>query len=486
MMDNSFEKQIRNKVGQTEVRPSEDLFDAILEKRAARSKSYLGFSYKKLFMLTAIVSVITAGVFYFMLQDDNGVTVQSSQSSAQSVQPTEPSNEGKEAVSEESSNSQVSSNDATQKESSGNSNGNSGSKALDRGNKTGSNVSASVSKARVNDAQQNNKASKGMKKIKDGFNGKPSWANADPSSYFNVDAANRPIIDVEKHQGNSHLFVYESVDPQLLENEILRYTGTSRIEKMQYPFAFDAFSPVKTSKNTYNVGNDNNKRPFFVDLLLGNVYTTVLTQDAAVNALKNGTYNQQAGIRVSVPLKGKLSVFAGLGYMNQIVHYRGDYIYNEAFTNITSKVSFINDPIRGVIRVETKDTVRGIAAKSKAVDFKNTYSLFRMPLGLGYNFGAGKFDFTLYGSADLNLLTYAKVNTMLSEANTLLKTSNAKSLHLGAGMSFMTAYRISPRFRLIAEPGVNYMHLKGASTGNFTNEKIYNFTATLGIRYSVF
>ena len=73
-MDNSFEKQIRNKVGQAEVRPSEDLFDAILEKRAARSKTYLGVGYKKLLMLTTFVAVITAGFFYYFL-NEKGVTV---------------------------------------------------------------------------------------------------------------------------------------------------------------------------------------------------------------------------------------------------------------------------------------------------------------------------------------------------------------------------------------------------------------------------
>ena len=72
-----------------------------------------------------------------------------------------------------------------------------------------------------------------------------------------------------------------------------------------------------------------------------------------------------------------------IGYMDQISHYRGDLPYSEAFTNITTKVTFINDPIKGVIRVETKDTVSGIAAKTKALDFRNTYSLFRLPIGLG-------------------------------------------------------------------------------------------------------
>jgi hypothetical protein len=59
-------------------------------------------------------------------------------------------------------------------------------------------------------------------------------------------------------------------------------------------------------------------------------------------------------------------------------------------------------------------------------------------------------------------------------------------MNMGAGLSFMSAYRISPRFRLIAEPGVHYMNLKGAQTGNIFNEKIYNFTGSIGLRYSIF
>lgn len=479
-MDNSFEKQIRNKVGQTEVSPSQDLFDAILEKRAARSKTYLGMGYKKLFMLTAIVAVVTSGIFYYFIQVEESITVQQ-QSTVQLVESASPETQGQSPAQVQSANSEVSEGSATPEATSSKSL----SKNQTQGNSTGTAEVSGQSQSARSGSKQSTKASKGLKKIKEGFNGKPSWANADPASYFNVDAANRPVIDLEKHQGNSHLFVYESVNPEALENAILRYTNASHISKIQYPIVFDAFSPVATSKTQYNV-NDKHRKPLFIDFLYAQEYSTAKTGDAAVNELKNGTMNQQFGVRVSAPVKGSLSVFAGLGYMDQILHYRGNLSYSEAYTNINTKVTFINDPIKGVIRVETKDTVSGIASKTKAVDFRNQYSLVRMPLGLGYNFGAGKFDFSVYGSADLNLLTYARVNTMLNEANVLVKTSNSKSLNIGAGMSFMAAYRISPRFRLIAEPGLHYMKLNRRQTGNFTNEKIFNFTASLGIRYSVF
>lgn len=479
-MDNSFEKQIRNKVGQTEVSPSADLFDAILEKRAARSKTYLGMGYKKLLMLTTFIAVITAGVFYYFLQFGDSKTIMNP-GSAQLVQSEATEADGESASAMQSGNSEGSSESATSEANSGNS-------LKNEQTKQNSKVETASNRLIKSDRSNKNQSpnqTKGLKKIKEGFNGKPSWANADPSSYFDVDAVNRPVIDIEKHQGNSHLFVYESVNPEELDNAILRYTNASHISKIQYPMVFEAFSPVATSKTQYNL-NKNHRKPLFIDFLYAQVYSTAKTGDAAVNELKNGTMNQQFGIRVSAPIKGPLSLFAGLGYMDQILHYRGNLSYDEAYTRINTKVTFINDPIKGVIRVETKDTVSGIASQTKSVDFRNQYSLLRMPLGLGYNFGAGKFDFSLYGSADLNLLTYAKVNTMLNEANALVKTSNSKSLNIGAGMSFMAAYRISPRFKLIAEPGLHYMRLNGRNTGNFTNEKILNFTASLGIRYSVF
>ncbi len=478
-MDNSFEKQIRNKVGQAEVRPSEDLFDAILEKRAARSKTYLGVGYKKLLMLTTFVAVITAGVFYYFLNEE-GVTVEH-HSTAKLEQSDVPVTDGTSGSNMQSGNSNVS-NEASAPEVTKD-------KSMDKTQaKQKSNGSASSSGLSKSDRSNKNtsaQGNKGLKKIKEGFNGKPAWANADPAAYFNVDAVNRPVIDYEKHQGNSHLFVYESVSQDQLENEVLRYTNASRMSKLQYPFAFEEMNPVATTKTQYNT-NPNRSKPLFVDLLFAQVYSTAKTGDAAANELKNGTMNQQFGVRVSAPVKGRLSVFAGLGYMNQILHYRGNMSYNEAYTTINTKVSFINDPIRGVIRVETKDTVRGVAAKARSVDMKNNYSLFRVPLGVGYNFGLGKFDFTVYGSADINVLTSASANTRITEASPVMNHNNNKSLHLGAGLSFMSAYRISPRFRLIAEPGMFYMNLNSRRTGNFASEKIYNFTGTIGLRYSLF
>ena len=474
-MDNSFEKQIRNKVGQTEVSPSADLFDAILEKRAARTKPFMGLGYTKLFLLTAIAA-ITAGVWYVNRPVSGDKTI-SQNSSTQMA----PSNDAKlentdNAADHQIAKTELAQEDVSKKTSAEGASGDS---------KSGKTHAVKSTKAAIAKADQNEKTKKAMKKIKGGFNGKPSWANADPSSYFDVDAANRPDIDYEKHQGNSHLFVYESVNPDQLENEILRYTNASRMSKIQYPFAFDAMSPVKADKTNYVVSGKHQK-PLFIDLLFAQVYSTAKTSDAAANTLKNGTLNQQFCVRVSAPVKGRLSVFAGLGYMNQILHYRGDLTYNEAFTQINTKVTFINDPVKGVIRVETKDTVNGMASKTRAVDFKNTYSVFRMPVGLGYNFGLGKFDFTLYGSADINVLTSAVANSRIAEANPLISRTNNKSLHLGAGLSFMSAYRISPRFRLILEPGMHYMQLNSSKTGNFGHEKIYNFTGTLGLRYSLF
>ena len=68
MMDNSFEKQIRDKVNQAEVSPADGLLDAIFEKRAARPKPFLGLGYTKLFLLTAVVA-ITASVWFFNAKD---------------------------------------------------------------------------------------------------------------------------------------------------------------------------------------------------------------------------------------------------------------------------------------------------------------------------------------------------------------------------------------------------------------------------------
>ena len=477
-MDNSFEKQIRDKVNQAEVTPADGLLDAIFEKRATKPKPFMGLGYTKLFLLTALV-VVTVGVWVLNTGDSGTkpapLAGQNSSASDAAIQLPAASASEKDQVSEKSLTSETPDKFAQKRDHVANSE-HLKSKKLRKHSNVSQNLANTV---------KNGRSEKAINKIQSIVNPSKNWNTSDPNAYFNVDAAGRPTIDYETHNGNSHLFVYESVDPAMLESSILRYTGTSNIQKVKYPFVFDAMSPIKTSKNQYAV-NDKHQRPLFIDLLYSAVYTNTKTSDAAINTLKNGTFNQQYSLRVTAPIKGKISAFAGLGYMNQISHYRGDLPYSEAFTNITTKVSFINDPIKGVIRVETKDTVSGIAARTKALDFRNTYSLFRLPIGLGYSFGLGQFDFTLYGSADVTLLSYSGVHTKLTEAVISKSESNSKSLHMGAGFSFMSAYRISPRFRLIAEPGVHYIQLKGAQTGNIFNEKIYNFTGSIGLRYSIF
>ncbi len=494
MTQNSFEKQIREKLSQTEVNPSDGLLDAIFEARAANARPFLGLGYTKFFIMAAVVAV-TAGIWYFNA-DESKSTTQIASQNTQSQSPNQSDNNVANANANKNGNANAE--NLASNESNG---ANSEDLTAIKPNIKANNNAASNqnNKKHTSTSQHQMAKADNVNAVKNTFVkptanrkfDKPSkWngENADVNAYFNVDAPNRPIIDHAVHNGNSHLFVYESVDPAILANEGLRYSSTSNVQKLNYNFDFEAASMVEKSKNGLAL-KGNHSYPLFVDVLYSPTYTKVAhakDESFDFSSMNRNSLNQQFGIRVSTPVFGKFTVFAGINLLNLNTNYNGTFKYQEQAEVIHKRITYINDPLKGVITVVKYDTATELQNKSKDLNFKNTYSVFRMPIGLAYNFGIKKFDFAINASADINAITHSTVNTQLTEAQTANYTTQSKFLNIGAGLSFMAAYQLSPKFKLIAEPGVSYMRLNANRTGFARTERVLNYTTSIGLRYSLF
>jgi hypothetical protein len=479
MINNSFEKQIREKLNGAESTPSDGLLDTIFEKRAAKSRPATGFG-KAGWMLAAAVLAVTAGVWFF-----NGQSGQQTNNEIASVLPDQSAQSSELNTTNSNSESDV----INSEKQSGNTN------APDKklrsqsvkpsvaasGNQVHSNSNTNASQiarpAAHSNTQQANKTNKD-------FNG-----DFDLNSYFNVDAQNRPVIDREQHKGNSHVYVYHAVDPSAVQNADIRNSSTSRIQKFTHNFESPDFgSAPQLALN--NETPKKNKKPVFIDLMyVPGMSTFKATQANAAqyNQVNSIGMTSQFGVRVSVPLNASLSVFGGLYQNNQNTRYKGQLPYETSNQVIKTNVRYINDPIRGVIQVVTYDTQNIKNQMTQKVDHTNSYSLFRMPLGMSYNFGFGKFDFAVNAAMDINYLRSANGFYINNETHQANPFSLAKrSVNLGSSLSLMSAFKLSNKFRLILEPGVQYMNLKAKHTGHVVNESILNFNFGLGLRYTVF
>ena len=98
----------------------------------------------------------------------------------------------------------------------------------------------------------------------------------------------------------------------------------------------------------------------------------------AGQALSKSSLNQSFGLRVSIPIKAKWNVYAGLNYREQSNQYKGLLLYKKEQTQINQQIKYINDPIKGVVKIVTYDTVKFQASNSQNVNFKNQYKIFNI------------------------------------------------------------------------------------------------------------
>lgn len=499
MSNHQFEKQIKNKMDNHSIEPSEDLLDRIFEKRAAQSKPAVGFFNKKGLYFAAAATLISTIVLFNVLSDSgksadnqnvqisqnnqnlNNGQGQSSNSKSQSPHsfPDNKSNslntselENVNAVEKVNSSSLV----------------HIPNEAKTRGRKSSAPKTNSA-KSSGNYSINNNVATIAETKPVKTQAGSIQFLNVDPNAYFNVDAANRPSIDREKHIDKSHMFVYHSVSPDVLENNDLTYSNTVKISKFPVAIDLDEAKQIETQKVE---SAKMFKKPLFIDLTVGQIFNQFnaksdLQELKGVSNLSNMSMSNRYDLRVSYPVAPRINVFSGLGFAQISTHYQGDLKYQMTETEQRTYVKYINDPILGPKQVITHDTVDVLKDKSQNVDFKNKYSVISLPLGASYNFGYKRFDFGLQGSMNINFVKTNSVQVWNRESQGFVVSNNNSSfVNIGFGTSVLAAYKISPKFRLLFEPGIRYYRIGGQKTGNNLNENLFNSSLSIGLRYTLF
>lgn len=471
MMENSFEKQVSNKLKNTQVQPSEHLLDSIFEKRAAKAKRFAFYPFAGALLGVALLSVIG----YWLWQSNDSKTAQ--QLGQQSELPLESGN-GQGGLLPQKDNDQIVSMPATAQK---------------------SKVSTPTQRAKKSSISAHNKGVVPFKRsvAQKGFNSDQSSSKTISSNagfenqYFNVSKENRPSIQKSEHQGNSHLYVYQTVSDEAMVSRDFLFSRIARLRKLSVKKNLESLEMVASTPIKRN-GLEKSKRPIFIDFLFNpgvnmpNVQGANPLAEASQSVLKP-SYGQGFGLRISVPVSARWNVFSGLSYKEQSNDYRGDLSYLEERTQINQHIRYINDPLKGVLKVTSYDTVNVMVSKNQAINFKNQYKIFQIPVGFSYNFGYKKFEFAINGSALFNSIKQSSGrNINLDQHITNEYRSDKAVFGFGAGLSLMSAMKVSNRIRLIAEPGLQYYGLKSLQFGNKVGEKALGVQMTIGLRYTVF
>lgn len=495
MINNEFEKQLQRKLNGYEIEPSENLLDNILDKRASRPRGFMRVSYLRVGAAMLSITTLVAILVWFGQNDYVEIAGSTVQHSGQSVLQNIPDNdmapansrieltevETHSGVSSAKPVNRLSDNSEKVEKSAGN-------QSIASGHKSSSGV---VSKSSHNDVVS------APEKVSDSRSSKKSAKNAFTGSadiserYFNVDAADRPVISSSSHNNNSHLYVYETISDDRLAEIGLNSLFSRPVKKVHVRVANnESNEKLATAKAAYRTKT---RKPLFLDIM----YTPMLSMHSAGSSNSNiaGNYkamsvsnmNQQFGLRLSYPVKDRWSVFAGAAYLNLNSSYEGTVSYKDDAVRYETNTTYINDPVRGTIIVTKTDTVNYVKETSQQFKAMNRYSIVQIPLGVSYNFGFGKLTFAAHGSALVNVYTSGSGHNLdFAARNTTAFKSDKKSVGMGAGLSVMALYPVSNRFGLFLEPGFQYFSIKGSRTGNIVNERIFNNSLTLGLRYNIF
>jgi hypothetical protein len=467
-MENSFEKRIADKLKNTEVQPSENLLDSIFEKRAAKPKRFAVYPFAG--VVLGIVLIVSLGFWYWgkgskSTSISSNVVLERESPKSQAQETNKP----EQIIAETNATKE----DVSQK-------------------------TVPMLKPKKRNAESSVKASsssnRGQEIVvkRDNNIAKTTVNNAGiDNQYFNVGKGERPLIQKSEHQGNSHLYVYETIGDDALVNRDFLFSRVVRLSKMSINKNIETIEMVDNKPVKRN-GHSKNKRPIYLDFMFNpSVNMMLLSGDNSLveagKAVSKASLNQGFGFRISIPVSSKWNVFTGLNYREQSNLYKGQLDYNAEHTQINQHIKYINDPIKGVVKIVTYDTVNSQVTNSQNVNFKNQYKIFQLPLGLSYNFGYKKFDFSINGSALFNYIKSSQGQNINLDQHIVLPYSSSKgTLGFGAGLSVMGAYKLSNRIRLIAEPGFQYFGLKSNHFGNKIDEKVLSPQLSLGIRYTLF
>ncbi len=488
-MNNQFEKQIQKKLDQFEVEPSENLFDSILESRASRSRGLFGVKVG-----AAILAFTTIVVVLVWNQSNDNVGIAGASAVKQQTALTEPSVEPARVIENTIAENNAKSSPTVKAESPAQKRSKPAGITKEGGlDKTGEKVSSGNLVATPNNIPGKNIANHESASSSNHQMGGEYRDNGQNifERYFNVDASDRPAISYQEHKGTSHLLVYHSVAEERLEALGANTMRTKPVKKM--PFAMD--NSESSESIAYKQATQQHiitRKPLFIDVM----FTPMLSlHNAAGNSEVSGNYramsknniNQQFGVRLSYPIYQQWYVFAGASYLQLNTTYKGSIEHRENAVRYETVTSYINDPVRGTIPVTRIDTIQYVKSDNKQYNAENQYKIVQLPIGMSYNFGYKKFNFAIHASALFNVYAHSEGQNM-DFANRQVTSYNSTKKHLGmgTGLSFMASYPLSNRFRAILEPGFQYFGINGSKNGNIVNERIFNNSLSIGLRYSLF
>lgn len=492
MKDNSFEKQIADKLNRMEVRVPDSLLESVFEARAARRKK--SGMYGKIFLAASVAVLSILAVALYIGRSGQEAAPESGHLTAQAPENIEKA--GNNVLSEIPESNQTA--DAEHRDQS------SGLASSAAQSTTGS----SARKALPFSERQDNKRQ--TTKVKDKHpaafeaalaNTKQSLKSAgsaktyglvnSPDDYFNLASTDRPELAYEEHKGNSHLFVYRTSESLANSDNLLIFCKPAVMKPFEMVYGFEAFSPVAAKSMAYR-SLSAGKKPLFLDFMYMPAWNTHGSSGGGESAgvmdgISVSSYNAQFGIRLSVPVKQAFSVFGGLNYRAQANRYRGDIVSYKDETRVDKHVSYINDPVKGVIQVVRYDTVNYTAQNVNEVNYTNTYTMIQLPLGISYNLGYGRYDFACHGSVLLNAFVRSNGQALETQSGSSRAFSSSRPFYgIGGGFGLMAAAKLTPRFRLIAEPGFQFYGINSRKAGNNMSERALSGGISLGLRYTVF
>lgn len=476
MTDKSFEKQIAEKLQGAEMSPSEGLLEKVLEKRVSRSRPFSALGTAGAVLISvAFVSGLISLVIWGSQEKEKPSLAQHESVSGQFTSPEsldqETDNKENAQKKVRQSETELAEYDATTY-------------------KVNSLPKASLQTGKLRQTRSSRFSGEYDESGRQAeLNQASGFRSAD--DYFNLNSGRRPVITDEQHRGNSHLYSYKTAEDQDYADHGFLFSRLSEWKVSSPQYQMDALSPAIGYRSILPpVGKTG--RPVFADILFTPSYGTQMVNgktaaDQTGKSTSAYVSSVQAGVRLTLPVQGRIGVHAGLFYREQHTAYKGTVGIEKDATRMETRVSYINDPVQGVIKVTTVDTISYRAQSQEAIDHKNTYKMMQIPLGFSYMFGYKRFDFALNTSVLCNIIMESS-GVRLGENGLPERTfqSDKRYMGLGGSMGLMAAYRVSPQIRIVAEPGFQYFGLDGRKAGNSIYEKVLAPQISLGLRYTVF
>lgn len=493
-MNTNFEKEISNKLYNSESTPPEGMFENIMAKRAKNSKAPL-FSGKLTSILIGVV-LVSSVLIYFQMNSDENITHQVSNNEiSNTIDNNQADIESRIDKSEFKRETKIS-NNANNIANVESKNSKSKLKSIEPNSK---NKVAEVNNNKLLGISESNPSTQELKlsnklsdKYKSIINKKSNdYITSDNvyQSYFDANSTIKPVIASEQHKGKSHLYQYESIDESLIDKSDINFFFANKMNKLKVKNSPEEIAAVKTKKIEIPKKLRN---PLFIDFTTMPMFTlhhafgnSPLLSD--YHQLEKTTMNHLFELRVNQTLKNNLSVYTGIAYSQMNHQYEGEITKTKHVVEYVNRTIYINDPITGVRQEIVTDRLEYDKEVKTNFNFKNKYQVFQLPLGVSYNYGYKKFDFAINTGINFNLINSMIGYNLNSNSDGLIAySSSKKSFNLGANFGVMATYPLTYKYKLVFEPHLNMFNINANKLGNNINPNTLNLGVKLGLRYTVF